>query len=376
MKQPIKRPKIIVSVTNDLATDQRVHKVCTYLEQRGYEVFLVGRLLKDSLALERTYATKRFRLPFTKGALFYASYSLRLFWFLLWHKADYLLANDLDTLLPNYLISKIKRRITLVYDSHEYFTEVPELLNRPRVRNFWLGIEKRIVPKLDKLYTVSPSIAEKYYERYKKNFLVIRNVAPAWIPGELKSKSELGIPEDKFILIFQGAGINIDRGGEEITLAMNSLPQCCLLFVGSGDAIPSIKSLVEKEGLNNVLFFGKRPYAELMNFTWHADLGLSLDKGTNENYQFALPNKVFDYIQTHTPILASPMLEIKKLIEKHALGRCLEEVTVDNLVKHIEDICANPNQMEEWKNNCVKAAKLENWETEVQQLNEIYPAHG
>lgn len=371
-----RKPKIIVSVTNDLATDQRVHKVCSYLHERGYSVLLVGRLLKDSLPLQRSYATYRFRLPFTKGPLFYASYSLRLFFFLFWRKADYLLANDLDTLLPNYLIYKLKRRITLVYDSHEYFTEVPELINRPKIQRFWQRIEERIVPKLDKLYTVSPSIANKYEERYKKNFLVVRNVAPAWQAQKLKSKSELGIPEDKFILIYQGAGINIDRGGEEAALAMKELPDCCLLFVGSGDAIPKIKKIVEQNEIKNVLFFGKRPYHEMMNFTFHADLGLSLDKGTNLNYQYALPNKIFDYIQTGTPVLASSMLEIKSWIEKHDVGMCLDEVTPENIVKTVSEIISDKNKYETWKINALEAAKTENWEKEVQKLNEIYPKAG
>lgn len=48
---------------------------------------------------------------------------------------DPLLANDLDTLLPNYLVSRISKS-KLVYDSHELFTELPELINRPFFFNF------------------------------------------------------------------------------------------------------------------------------------------------------------------------------------------------------------------------------------------------
>ena len=35
--------KIIVSVTNDISTDQRVHKVCESLQSMGFEVILWGR---------------------------------------------------------------------------------------------------------------------------------------------------------------------------------------------------------------------------------------------------------------------------------------------------------------------------------------------
>ena len=70
----------IVSVTNDLYTDQRVHKVCLFLESQGYSVLLVGRKRKNSVPLpERSYATKRLNLFFDSGAKFYAEYNLRLF---------------------------------------------------------------------------------------------------------------------------------------------------------------------------------------------------------------------------------------------------------------------------------------------------------
>ena len=106
----------------------------------------MGRELPDSPIMNlRTYQTKRMKLFFTKGSLFYAFFNIRLFIFLLFKKIDLLVSNDLDTLLANYLISKIKG-IPLVYDSHEYFTEVPELEGR-FAKKVWLAIEKWIFPK-------------------------------------------------------------------------------------------------------------------------------------------------------------------------------------------------------------------------------------
>ena len=77
-----KKKKIIVSVTNDIYTDQRVRRVCEFLISNNYDVTLCGRLLKNSKKLPETqYKTVRFKLPFTKGALFYAVYNIRLFFY-------------------------------------------------------------------------------------------------------------------------------------------------------------------------------------------------------------------------------------------------------------------------------------------------------
>ena len=372
-----KKQRAIVSVINDLYTDQRVHKVCLFLQKQGYEVTLVGRLQRNSKPLERPYRTIRMRLGVEKGPVFYAIFNLRLFFLLFFKRIDVLVANDLDTLLPNYLVS-ILRRKKLVYDSHEYFTEVPELVSRPKVQRVWERIEEFIFPKLNYIYTVNESIANRYQQKYGKSISVVRNISPKWIPTHVKSKSELGIPENQFVLIFQGAGINIDRGAEEAVEAMRFLEGVVLLFVGDGDVIPALKKQVETLNLAaKVLFFEKRPYHELLNFTLYADLGLTLDKDTNINYRFSLPNKVFDYMHTQTPILASNILEVRKIVENYDIGQIIESHDPKALAATIDAIRSNPNQLKTWKSNCIVASNAENWENETRVLESFYPAvHG
>lgn len=323
---------------------------------------------------KRPYQTHRFRMIFEKGPLFYLFFNFRLFGFLLFRKATIYVANDLDTLGPNYLVSKLKGK-RLVYDSHEYFTEVPELIHRPKVQRIWERLEGSIFPKLHYVSTVNQSIADRYHEKYGVELKVVRNVSPLFQPARQTTRKELGLPEDKIILIMQGAGLNVDRGVEEAIRMMPFLPGCVLAIVGDGDVIPTLKELVKTEHWDDrVLFFGKRPYAELMLFTQAADFGLSFDQPTNPNYLYSLPNKVFDYIHTTTPIFCSPVIEVSKLVRQYDLGAVIEDFNPEKLAETIRNYIGNEALCAHWKEQCKQAARIENWEHEVNNLADFYPA--
>jgi len=237
--------RLIVSVTNDLNSDQRVHKIGTSLQNLGFEIVLIGRLLKTSQPLERSYKTIRMKLWFNKGFLFYANYNLALFFKLIFLKKDVLLANDLDTLLPNFLISKLFNK-PLVYDSHELFTEVPELINRPFQKNFWKSIEHFILPKLKYCYTVSDSIADFYNDKYGTSFKVVRNY-----PNQNRNIRKGEFPfkiGTKKVILYQGA-VNKGRGLELMINTMSFIKDALFVIVGNGDIKTKIEALIREKNL-------------------------------------------------------------------------------------------------------------------------------
>ena len=365
--------RVIVSVINDLVTDQRVHKTCMTLTEMGFDLLLVGRKLPDSLPMDtRPYGHHRMKLMFTKGPMFYAEFNFRLFFFLLFHRFDLLTSNDLDTLLPNYLMSRIKGK-PLVYDSHEYFTEVPELVNRPGVQKIWKRIEKWIFPKLKDVFTVNESIAGLFEKDYGIRPNVVRNIPFKKIIQTDKTRKELGLPEDKFILILQGSGINIHRGSEEMVQAMKHIEGAMLLIVGGGDVIETLKTMAEGPDIRGKVVFKPRlPYNELMQYTANADLGLTLDKDTNLNYRFSLPNKIFDYIQAGIPVLASDLPEIRKIIEQYKIGSFISGHRPKQIAEKVTEIMKNPEQLNNWKRNLTFAANDLTWEKESEIIKKVY----
>ncbi|HHZ65042.1 MAG TPA: glycosyltransferase [Flavobacteriales bacterium] len=369
--------QVIASVTNDINHDNRVDRICSSLQNNGYELMLVGRKRPGSKPIEkRIYSTRRFSLPFDKGPLFYASYNVRLLFFLLFSKADIFLANDLDTLPANFLAARIRGK-KLVYDSHEYFCYVPELNDRPYVRKIWKFIEKKIFPKLKNVMTVNSSLADIFSDEYKVNIEIIRNV-----PVSEKHSDDDGDQnneavflkehQDKSKIIYQGV-LNKDRGIEESILAMRYVENAVFLIAGEGDLSKELRKLAKKEGLSDkVEFLGRINLTELGKITRLCTLGLSLEKDTCLSYRYSLPNKIFNYMHAGIPVLSSDLIEKRGLIEKCEMGLFIESYDPEHIGSMINEMLSNSEKIFWWKQNSLKGAKQFNWEIEEQKLLRFY----
>ncbi len=305
-----------ISVINDLATDQRVGRVAKLLSEQKFEVTCIGRRLKKSPDLKnKPYKSRRYRMLFTCGPLFYACFNLRLLTTLLFAKKPALMiSNDLDTLPANFMASRI-RGVPLIYDSHELFTQVPELIHRKAVQSVWKWIENRLVPKLRHAVTVNYSISTIYRRLYGTRFKVVRNV-----PEKLEYTPREEDPAARQMIIYQGA-LNVGRGLELMIDAMHHLHNVRLLVVGTGDIEDELKKRVALKNLGDrVEFRGRMLPEELRAFTLKADLGISLEEDLGLNYRYSLPNKIFDYIQCRVPVLCSALPEMSRIVDSYGVG--------------------------------------------------------
>ncbi|MDR0682444.1 MAG: glycosyltransferase [Dysgonamonadaceae bacterium] len=357
------RMKITVSVINDLVTDQRVHKVCTTLSQNGQDVKLVGRKFRKSETVNRIYRTDRMRLFFNTSFFFYAEYNIRLFFYLLFDKTDLYLSNDTDTLIANYLASRIRRK-PLVFDAHEMFPEVPEVVDRKFLRLFWTKIEDWIFPRLKYSYTVCQSIATVYNNKYHLNMQVVRNIPFA---GQLPVSQPPFDAKGKKILLYQGA-VNVGRGIEWIIDAMPYLNDFIFYVVGDGDITGKLKDKVNNLNLNDrVVFTGRVPFEKLSAYTECADIGVNLLENRGLNYYYSLPNRIFDYIRKNVPVLASDFPEVRNIVAHYNIGKLVDNTDPLFLANAVKQLIA------QGKNDAgFSAANAElTWENESKTLLRI-----
>ncbi len=333
------------------------------LVNAGFSVLLVGRKRKKSIALDQEpFEQHRLNCWFEKGMLFYIEYNLRLLFYLLKHTADIYVAVDLDTLLPNTLASLIHHN-KLVYDAHEYFTEVPELIGRPYIQYIWNYVAKICLPYTHQRYTVGEALAKELTLVYGMPFEVIMNVPKHGNFNEASNGTEK-------LIVYQGA-LNVGRGLEAIIKAMHSFDGK-LLLIGEGDLSETLRALVQTEKLNQkVAFAGWVKPSELPAYTQKAWLGYNLLEAESKSYYFSLANKFFDYIHAGIPQLCPPFPEYSAIQEKFEVS-LLCQARVEEIIKALNQLSKDDLLYKKLQNNCRMAAKAYNLQLESEKLRRIF----
>lgn len=359
--------RIICTVTNDLTYDQRMIRICHSLVREGYNVLLVGRQLPTSVPLQNmAFEQKRLNCFFQKGKVFYLEYNLRLIFFLWRQSFDLICAIDLDTLAPGFLISRIKGR-SCVYDAHEYFTEVPEVVDRPFTRAIWGLLARTIIPRLRYAYTVGPQLAQIFQQQYGTPFASIRN-----LPRRQSEHIPLADNTQEKIILYQGR-LNAGRGLETAILAMQDIERAVLWLAGEGDLSDSLRQLVKDKKLENkVKFLGYLEPDALRQLTLQAYIGLNLLEHKGLSYYYSLANKAFDYIQAGLPSIQMDFPEYRALQEQYEVFALLEKLEVDTLVKLIQQLLDAEGPWLKLHKNCLAARKVLSWEQEEQKLAAFY----
>jgi glycosyltransferase involved in cell wall biosynthesis len=358
------RPKrIVLTVTSDPAYDQRMIRICTSLQAGGYDVLLIGRLRPNSKELpERTFRQKRIRQRIDRGKAFYALYNLKLFFILLFARADVFCAIDLDTILPVFYASRLRRK-PRVYDAHELFTEMEEVVTRPSTHKMWLAIERHTVPRFPHGYTVNESYVREYNRMYGVNYEIVRNATllkPLTIPAK---------PER--IILYQGA-VNHGRCFPELIAAMEHV-DAKLVICGEGNFYLEAQALVKQLGLESrITFKGYVPPEALRDYTLNAYIGITLFVATSRSNELSLANRFFDYMHAGVPQLAMNYPEYATINAQFEVASLLDQVTPQSVAEALNGLLTDDTPYAHMQSECLKAREVYCWQREEERLLSVY----
>ena len=339
-----------------------MHRIAGTLCKSGYRVLLVGRKRKDSAPLSnQLFQQKRLFCFWEKGPLFYIEYNIRLFCFLLLHKADIICAIDLDTILPCYCSSVVKKQ-KRVYDAHELFTEQFEIIRRPVIQKIWLAIASFALRRFKKGYTVNQFIANWLREQYGVQYEVIRNLPAMYEPGNEDTGN---------YILYQGA-VNEGRCFDTLIPAMRTVP-AKLLICGKGNYYDQTKALIREHRLEHKIELRGYVSPEILRtITPKAIFGLTLfdEKGLNQ-YQ-SLSNRFFDYMMAGIPQLCVAYPEYIAINQTFGFAHMITATDSESLAREMNNLLTNTVLYKYLKENALKARSELNWEDESNKLVRFY----
>jgi glycosyltransferase involved in cell wall biosynthesis len=358
-----KARRIVCTVTNDLNYDQRMLRICTSLSNAGYDVTLIGFRRKTSKPLtNRPFKQVRIPIIAEQGKLLYLDYWVKLFFFLLFRKVDVYCAIDLDTILPVYYASRMRGK-KRVYDAHELFTELKEVISRPKVHKMWLWIERHTVPHFPVGYTIGECYAEEFFKRYGVKYGVVRN---ATMLNPLNKP-----PETEPYILYQG-WVNVGRRFEQLIPAMQWV-DAPLIICGEGNFFAETKALVAKYKLEDkVIFKGYVPPEQLRNYTLSAHIGITLFEDTSLSNRLSMANRFFDYMHAAVPQLCNQYPEYEKANARFEIASLIENPTPENIAFSLNRLLNDQDYYNKLAQNCLIAREVYCWQEEEKTLIDIY----
>ncbi|RME51437.1 MAG: glycosyltransferase, partial [Caldilineae bacterium] len=201
---------------------------------------------------------------------------------------------------------------------------------------------------------------------------VVRNCPPRQSPPRSDLlRRKLGIPPDRKIVLYQGA-VSAGRGLETMAAAVRQIPDVAGVVLGSGALLENYRAQVAAGEWPRMHLPGKVPLAELPAHTASADVGLALIQNTCRSYYFALPNKLFEYMQAGIPVVGSDLPEIARVIREYDVGEVTDPDDPVAVAAALRRLLDDPERYARARANTARAAEVLNWEGESVKLVNLY----
>lgn len=259
-------------------------------------------------------------------------------------------ASDFYSLYVGRILKK-KYNSKLIYDSREIYSALGPLFQSPLKQKILISLERKWLNDVNQIVVSAPKDADYIRDFYKlkQSFEVILNLPPfKEINNTNLIRAKYQIPQNKKILIYQGMLLP-GRGLIPLISALNFLPDFYICIFGEGPIKAQLKELAISLNIEKrVIFVGNVNYDELHNWTCSADIGICFIEPISVSYQYALPNKLFEYCMAGIPTLASNLFAIQEIIDNNQIGKAIPlDSSPREIAVAVQEILNNINYYKE-----------------------------
>lgn len=230
-------------------------------------------------------------------------------------KPDLIVSNDQSTLPLAFAIAGPRTRI--LFDAHEYHPgqHREEGKRSSFQKRSSIQLCRTLMPKADHCLTVSDAVADAYLELTGVRPTVLTN-APRY-----EDRMPVLTTSDRIRLVHHG-GVFPQRGTIDFMELMDRLgPGYELHMYMVGRGTPDHERLERSANeRNNVFLHPPVAPADLPATISQYDIGIHRLPPGVANYEYALPNKLFDFIQARLAVVVSPSKAMGELVRANGLG--------------------------------------------------------
>jgi glycosyltransferase involved in cell wall biosynthesis len=279
-----------------------------------------------------------------------------------------------DLYIGEYL--KKKYNLPLIID----LRDLPQSFTSNVKNEKWFNLEKNFFKNADFITVATDTIKNNLIERYNYPENRIETVYNGFGDINTLENKTVEVKKKDFVITYAGT-MSVNQKPEILTLAYKKLVE------KYPDAAKNIKiHIYSQKGyyyhlkfkntiISGVEYKGYLPHSELMN-TIKKECDLCFLPLASESLSYALPAKLFEYINLEKPILgALPNGDARKLIEKHDIGRVCHYNDIDGIANMIYEIYNNKERFNQMEINVVKAKPEFYLKNQISKIKEVIANH-
>lgn len=279
-------------------------------------------------------------------------------------KFDLIISHDLVLLPVAFHVKGAAAKVML--DAREYY---------PRNFDdnwFWRVTKKRVNEYLcktylkmcDKVITVSPGLSDEYRREYGIDAEVVMSL-PAL------HDLQPSIPQPGVIRMIHHGNATTSRKTELMLEMMDYVDERFTLdlMMVVTDVFYWSKIVRMAEKRKNVRIVSPVPMREIVSTINQYDIGLFLVPPSNFNLTYALPNKLFEFIQARLAVAIGPSIDMKKIVEKYNCGIVSQDFSPQSLAQELNKLTFE--RIMELKQKSHEAALELNAEVNGKRIQEI-----